>query len=142
MSSIVKWEERKTGILPPPGGILTSIKTDAPEGRRLLYKAMMSSEMHFDDLVKERIRVKHVAAHWIERPDMETGELKTALRVVVVTDDGIIISGGSKRIYDCLMAACAMSGREPPFDPPLTFTIKSDPRKDGPGHSLWLDWEE
>lgn len=110
--------------------------------KKKLYRAVVSSEFTFEELVGQRISVEHFVVHPTARVDETTGESRDALRIVAISPDGTRVSGGSETVLRCLLMAAEMSDREPPWNPPLQFLIVAEPRKGAPGKWLWLDWVE
>jgi hypothetical protein len=149
MSALVPWKDRKAGVLPAVGSIVTTLPVQIVDGRvkmsdadkSTMFRAMTSSEAQFVDLVNTRIEVRDIVVHWVDRTDEQTGEVGPGLRVAVITPDGTIVSGGSSRVYQCLALAMELSEQQAPYDPPLRFVVKADKRKSGPGVSLYLEWE-
>lgn len=140
MGAIIPFREAELDRLPQPGQLIHSFDTSTPQGKRALHKAITGADLTFEACEKDTIHIVNLAVHRVPRVDNDTGELRDALRIVVQQPDGSTISGGSESIYRGVLLAAWLSGQQPPFDPPLSFIVRSGPRKEGPGKYLFLEW--
>lgn len=142
MGQLVKLDNLPLDWTPQTGPAAHTFDLSVPADRKALFSATMKSDMTFEDMVKERIAVRHIMVHRVPRVSPETGEIRDGLRVAILTPDGVVISGGSETVLRSLLLAIQIADRKAPFDPPLQFTVRSEDRKAGPGKWIWLEWEE
>ncbi len=68
----------------------------------------------------QRVNIVNMLAHPVEfAPDPQTGEVKSAKRVVFLLDDGNILSSTSTGIYRSVQQIFSIYG-PPPWDPPVS----------------------
>jgi hypothetical protein len=121
------------------GGIISSLPTDTLEGKLALYRAVRGSDKALDDCVGETIAVRDVVMHRVRVADKETGEMVCTTRTVLIDATGVRHSTLSQYPASNLAMYCRIFDRNPPFDPPQSFRVCKQKRRQGEGGYLQLD---
>lgn len=113
-----------------------SITGGTREAKAAVFNASNNPTHKVGDFINQVINVKDVLAEQIEVTDEETGEIDTAVRVVLIDDKGESYQAVSTGIFNALKKAIAIFG-EPTWDEPLPCLIKQV--KVGKGSMLTFD---
>lgn len=113
-----------------------SIKGATMRERAAVYNASNNPNHRLADFINKVIRVKDVLAEQVEMVDEETGELQTAVRVVLIDVDGASYQAISTGVFSALKRAIQVFGA-PTWDDGLPILIKQVPV--GKGSMLTFD---
>lgn len=106
------------------GKMACSIK---PTGNRKedakIFAALNNPEFRIANFINKTIKVQNVLVEIREILNDETGEIETAPRVVLISDDGKAYQAVSKGIFNAVKNACEVFGSAP-WEPPLEIEIK------------------
>lgn len=119
------------------GKMVCSIK---PSGNRKedakIFAALNNPEFRIANFINKRIKVQNILVEIREILDEDTGELETAPRVVLISEDGKAYQAVSKGIFSAVKNAFEVFGAAP-WDPPLEIEVKQVPV--GKGSMLTFD---
>ena len=88
-----------------------------------IFAALNNPEFRIANFINKRIKVQNVLVEIREIMDDETGEIDTAPRVVLISDDGKAYQAVSKGIFNAVKNAYEVFGKAP-WEPPLEIEIK------------------
>lgn len=97
-----------------------SFKVSTPEDRAKLFNAMNEPDFKVDEAINTPIQVKDVYAEYIDLLDENTGEIKTAVRMVLITPDGTSYGCVSVGMFSALKKVMKIYG-EPTWKEPITI---------------------
>ena len=100
-----------------------SIQGGTHENKVAVFNASNNPDHKVGDFINKIIMVKDVLAEQIELTDEETGEVETAVRVVLIDVDGKSYQAVSTGIFNALKKAIAIFGA-PTWDEGLPCLIK------------------
>ena len=119
------------------GKMVCSIK---PSGDRKedakIFAALNNPEFRISNFINKKIKVQNVLVEIREILDEDTGEIETAPRVVLISDDGKAYQAVSKGIFNAVKNAFEVFGAAP-WDPALEIEVKQVPV--GRGSMLTFD---
>jgi hypothetical protein len=117
-------------ILGSKSELITSIDTDSPEGRRAIYNAKRMPCISGKEYINRTLNICHFVMHRAGTTDEESGEQQHWIRTVLILDTGEMVEFGSQGIVASLADLCRYY-RNPPWNPPLSVLLKSEPRGQG-----------
>ena len=88
-----------------------------------IFAALNNPEFRIANFINKRIKVQNVLVEIREIMDDEPGEIDTAPRVVLISDDGKAYQAVSKGIFNAVKNAYEVFGKAP-WEPPLEIEIK------------------
>lgn len=91
----------------------SSIRTDTPEGKLLLFKVSQEADNTIDDKIGHEILLQDVYVTDASKMDHKTGELHSFKRVVLVTPDGESYGTFSDGIVNSIFTMCGVFGLPP-----------------------------
>lgn len=98
-----------------------------PSGNRKedakIFAALNNPEFRIANFINKTIKVANVLVEIREILDEETGEIDTAPRVVLISDDGKAYQAVSKGIFNAVKNAFEVFGSAP-WEPPLEIEVK------------------
>lgn len=100
-----------------------SIQGGTLEAKAAVFNASNNPDHKVGDYINKVIKVKDVLAEQIELADEETGEVQSAVRVVLIDTDGKSYQAVSMGIFNALKKAIAIFGA-PTWDEGLPCLIK------------------
>lgn len=106
-----------------PSSIACSIQGGTMKEKAQVYNAMNNPDHKVGDFINKVINVQNYLCEQIELTNEETGEIKTAVRTVLIDDKGKSYQGVSGGIFNALKKAIAIFGAAP-WDDPLPCEIK------------------
>jgi hypothetical protein len=110
--------------VPRDRGDECSFDIHTPEGAELLVKCTLHKLPDLFGIGGKFINVVHIFAHDIDETNDETGEVMGKYRrTVIITDEGIAYSCGSKGVDKALQVIKAIRG-EPPFTPAIKCEVR------------------
>lgn len=113
------------------GATYTSIVNDGTrESASKFYAAMNNPEFRVSDFINKTIPVQDVLIEIRDIVNEDTGEIDRVPRVVLIDPDGRGYQATSKGMYNVVKNASIAFGSAP-WTPPLEFTIKQRPTKNG-----------
>lgn len=119
------------------GKMVCSIK---PTGNRKedakIFAALNNPEFRIANFINKKISVQNVLVEIREILNEDTGEIETAPRVVLISDDGKAYQAVSKGFFNAVKNAFEVFGQAP-WDPALEIEIKQIPV--GRGSMLTFD---
>ena len=111
-----------------------------PSGNRKedakIFAALNNPEFRIANFINKRIKVQNVLVEIREILNEDTGEIDTAPRVVLISDDGHAYQAVSKGIFNAVKNAYEVFGQAP-WEPALEIEIKQIPV--GRGSMLTFD---
>lgn len=103
------------------GAIFSTIKQDGSRATAIKqYNAISDAENSLSDFTNTEIVVEHMVAHPIELLDEVTGELIQAMRVVLLTPEGVGYHSVSTGVVSSLQRIIGIVGQGPWTAEPLT----------------------
>lgn len=106
------------------GKMVCSIK---PTGNRKedakIFAALNNPEFRIANFINKSIKVSNILVEIREILNEDTGEIETAPRVVLISDDGKAYQAVSKGIFNAVKNAFEVFGAAP-WEPPLEIEIK------------------
>lgn len=106
------------------GKMICSIK---PSGNRKedakIFAALNNPEYRVANFINKTIKVQNILVEIREILNEETGEIETAPRVVLISEDGKAYQAVSKGIFNAVKNAFEIFGAAP-WNPPLEIEIK------------------
>lgn len=100
-----------------------SIQGGTREAKAAVFNAANNPTHKVGDFINKVIKVKDVLAEQIEITDEETGEVSSAVRVVLIDANGESYQAVSTGIYNALKRTIQVFGA-PTWDEPLPLLIK------------------
>lgn len=88
-----------------------------------IFAALNNPEFRIANFINKRIKVQNVLVEIREIMNEETGEIDTAPRVVLISDDGKAYQAVSKGVFNAVKNAYEVFGKAP-WEPPLEIEIK------------------
>lgn len=101
-------------------GIYSSIQGDSIEDRLAVYTAISNAEK-LADHVNEVINVKDVILQPVEMLDRETGEMRGAVRTILIADDGQAYAATSSGIETSMKSILTIVGEPTTWEHPIAF---------------------
>jgi len=117
-------------LLNSAGGIVTTLDRTKPEEQALMSRAMGAPDFKLEDILNETLILKHILAHDVDLVDKVTGEVKSATRIVLITEEEKTISTCSAGIYRSVQYLISITS-EPPWIPGIRVKIKAVPTSRG-----------
>jgi hypothetical protein len=114
-------------IMPWEGGVLDFATTLPPTEALKLIDASVP----LADVIGKPIALKHLIAHRVSLANPETGEVKDAMRLILVDSKGAAYHCVSEGVLTSLKMITAVLDRKPPFDPPLNVIAVQKQTKGG-----------
>ena len=106
------------------GKMVCSIK---PTGNRKedakIFASLNNPEFRLANFINKTLKIQNVLVEIFEIMDVETGEIDTAPRVVLISEDGKAYQAVSKGIFNAVKNAYEVFGQAP-WDPPLEIEVK------------------
>ena len=106
------------------GKMVCSIK---PTGNRKedakIFAALNNPEFRLANFINKTLKIQNVLVEIREIMNDETGEIETAPRVVLISEDGKAYQAVSKGIFTAVKNAYEVFGQAP-WDPPLEIEVK------------------
>lgn len=106
------------------GKMVCSIK---PTGNRKedakIFAALNNPEFRLANFINKTLKIQNVLVEIREIMDDETGEIDTAPRVVLISEDGKAYQAVSKGIFNAVKNAYEVFGQAP-WEPPLEIEVK------------------
>lgn len=106
------------------GKMVCSIK---PTGNRKedakIFAALNNPEFRLANFINKTLKIQNVLVEIREIMNNETGEIETAPRVVLISEDGKAYQAVSKGIFNAVKNAYEVFGQAP-WDPPLEIEVK------------------
>ena len=106
------------------GKMVCSIK---PTGNRKedakIFAALNNPEFRLANFINKTLKIQNVLVEIREILNDETGEIETAPRVVLISEDGKAYQAVSKGIFNAVKNAYEVFGQAP-WDPPLEIEVK------------------
>lgn len=106
------------------GKMVCSIK---PTGNRKedakIFAALNNPEFRLANFINKTLKIQNVLVEIREIMNDETGEIETAPRVVLISEDGKAYQAVSKGIFNAVKNAYEVFGQAP-WDPPLEIEVK------------------
>lgn len=106
------------------GRMVCSIK---PTGDRKkdaqIFSALNNPEYRLANFINKRLKIANVLVEIRELMNDETGEIETAPRVVLISDEGKAYQAVSKGVFNAVMNACTVFGNAP-WEPALEIEVK------------------
>ena len=106
------------------GKMICSIK---PTGNRKedakIFAALNNPEFRLANFINKTLKIQNVLVEIREIMNDETGEIETAPRVVLISEDGKAYQAVSKGIFNAVKNAYEVFGQAP-WDPPLEIEVK------------------
>lgn len=113
------------------GSVFTSVENDGTrEAQSKVYNAMNNPDFRIADFINKQINVTDVLVEIKDIVDEDTGEVDRVPRIVLIDDKGKGYQATSIGMYTALRTAYIAFGKAP-WNPPLEFTIKQKPTKNG-----------
>lgn len=103
--------------------VCTMVATTMDEKKRL-YNATANPSKKLGDLINTEIRLAHIYMQKTEMMDEDTGIVETAVKTILITEEGEGIITHSKAIVSDLQAICAIFGTPDEWDEPVTVRVK------------------
>lgn len=100
-----------------------SVQGGDREAKKKVYNAMNNPDHRVGDFINKTINVQDVLAEEIELVNEETGELQTAIRVVLIDDKGKSYQAVSTGVYNAIKKLIAVYGA-PTWDDPIPVIVK------------------
>lgn len=123
VSSIV--ENRLSAMLPdsvPVGQMIFGFDPTDPANEADVLRVDEKGTRDWTQHTTEPFLLRTWAAHKVEKPDEDTGEMKVYVRVVLLDPDGETLTFGSKGVVQSLDMIRTLRG-DGPYDPPLKITV-------------------
>ena len=120
----------------PAGRMVCSLRPNNREEAEQVKRMWKESDCTASDLVGQVVAVRHLLIHSVRRVSRETGEESVQPRIVLLLDDGRVVSTSSESLYRAIAVDSAVDGRFPPFDPPYKVKIAQRKASDGVGKYL------
>lgn len=106
------------------GKMVCSIK---PTGNRKedakIFAALNNPEFRLANFINKTLKIQNVLVEIREIMNDETGEIETAPRVVLISEDGKAYQAVSKGIFNAVKNAYEVFGQAP-WEPPLEIEVK------------------
>ena len=106
----------------PPGVLATGYDPTTDEGKVAVYNAIQRADEKGQVMGGSEVAVVNVVMHPWERTDQASGEVRRAVRSVIVREDDSSIAFVSDGVASSLMQLAAMYG-PPPWYPPIKVRI-------------------
>lgn len=123
----------KTGAV-----VSTYDRTDRAQAMSL-HRAMQNADKALDQMIGQKITIEHIVAHYLPTVDEETGEVRDAVRIVLVAPDGTRYSTRSQTAWHDLMRAVDVLEEPPPWNPPLAFWVRQVTARNGRNKYIQLE---
>ena len=115
----------------PAANFFSSIPMNSSREEKVkLFNAINSSENALIDYRGQKLNITDMVAHPIKLPDMQTGEIKDLLRIVLIDTEANAYSCVSDGVANSLEKIIAIFGQAP-WKPALTMTPKEIKTKAG-----------
>lgn len=95
-----------------------------------IARAMISQDFSAEETIGQTFAIRDVVCHVVDLPDPETGEVKHAIRTVLIGPDGSRIAAVSNGVLQSLEILSAAFG-PPPWVDGLVVTLKEEKSKGG-----------
>jgi len=93
------------------------------EKRALVVRLMQGAAAALDTVIGKKIQVSDVIAHRINIVDTATGEVKEAVRIVLISPEGDAYQAVSDGVKQSLRTIASIYGK-PPWKPALTVEVQ------------------
>jgi len=104
--------------------VQSSLPTLTVEDRAKVLSMIEGDVTKGSDVINSKFSIRDYIAHPVEIVDPETSEVTDAVRILLITGDGIVIAFVSLGILKSMQRLVWQLGRQPPFDPPVWVTLK------------------
>lgn len=101
-------------------GIYSSITGDSTDERLAVYTAISNAEK-LADHVNEVINVENVILQQVEMTDKETGEVRDAVRTILIDTDGNAYAATSSGIETSIKSILSIVGEPQTWEHPIAF---------------------
>lgn len=101
-------------------GVFTTVKGDDIEAKKTVFSAVNDAEPLSDHL-GEPLKVVDIVAHKVEVANEESGEIDTATRVVLITEDGQALASVSVGIQGAVRNILSFLGEPSTWDGAVTL---------------------
>lgn len=108
----------------------SSIEPITQKQKVQVARAMISQDFDAAEVIGQTFSIRDVVCHVVELPDTETGEVKRAVRTVLIGPDGSRIGAVSNGVLQSLEILSAAFG-PPPWVDGLVVTLKEEKSKGG-----------
>lgn len=116
----------------PESNFFCSIEDDGTRKSKVrIYNAVNSAEEQLIDHVNTVIEVVDVVAHEVKLPDMQTGEMVSCLRTVLIDKNGVGYQAVSTGLVSALQKVFAIIGSPSWVDEPVKMKVVSKKSKKG-----------
>lgn len=119
--------------------VATSVSDDDPQKRAKVSKLKLTADKQLIDIAGAELPVVEFVAHAVELANAETGEVKEAIRIVLLLADGTTVSTCSEPFMNSFAQLANQMGKGP-WEPPLRLATKAVRSKKNPGAYLEC-WE-
>lgn len=106
----------------PKKEIVTSLDVTNEDDNYVILGALAAADFQIDDVLGKTLEIQHYLAHEVQLVKPDTGEVFTAVRLVLITPKGDTYSTCSKPFTDLFRAVLAMKFK-PPWEPPLRLEV-------------------
>lgn len=113
------------------GGTYCSRKINGVEDAKVVLKAVNDSDAALNTLINKEIVVKDVYAEQVEIVDEKTGEVRQAVRTVLMTEDGKSYTSCSNGVFMSLTKIFALLGTPDTWERAYKFLVKQKETKRG-----------
>ena len=101
--------------------IYSSIKGTDPETRKKIYTAVSASDS-LRDFLNKKLNIVDVIAQNVQLTDDKTGEVSSAVRIVLIDDKGKAYGSVSTGVYQSLTNLFAIVGKPEEWLTPMVIT--------------------
>lgn len=116
----------------------TPLKASSQGDKILLYRAIQQTDTQFADLLGRRVKLRTFVCFPVQLADETTGETYTAVRSVLILDDGRTVGCVSEGVLRALKALASINGMGP-WSPPLDVECRQIQLR-GKNRYFTLDW--
>lgn len=114
-----------------PWLVISSIPTDDPALRLAVLSLIQCEATHAEDMHGRRVQVYDYVVHPVVVRDQKSGKSSVARRLVIPQMDALPVDIISEHAVRSLGMLAELSGRTPPWDPPLEVLVKNRRTKGG-----------
>jgi hypothetical protein len=104
--------------------VQTTLPTLEPAQRAVVLDIIEGEALHGGDLINADFLIRDYIAHPVDLTNEETGEVVSAVRMLLLHESHPPIAFVSLGILKSMGRLAWMLGREPPFDPPVLVRLK------------------
>lgn len=117
-------------LLNPENLAFCSFQVKTKEDKAKLFNAMNEPDFKIEEVVNKEIEVKDVFAEYIELLDENTGEVKTAVRMVLISPDGTSYGCVSVGMFSAIKKIMKLYG-PPTWDDPIKIVPYTKKTRNG-----------